>query len=129
LFRIYFFVVTPASSSWKNVTDLIAAAKAKRGELTYGSWFIGSPGHLGAALPQVKDGKLVALAVTSPERFPPMPNVMTQREGGVDSQYVMRFGFFAPRGTPEPGAAHQGAVTGDRPGRAAITSAASPRSR
>jgi tripartite-type tricarboxylate transporter receptor subunit TctC len=31
-----------------------------------------------------------------------MPNVMTQREGGVDSQYVTRFGFFAPRGTPEP---------------------------
>jgi tripartite-type tricarboxylate transporter receptor subunit TctC len=50
LFRTYFFVVTPASSSWKNVADLIAAAKAKRGELTYGSWFIGSPGHLGAAL-------------------------------------------------------------------------------
>jgi tripartite-type tricarboxylate transporter receptor subunit TctC len=50
LFRTYFFVVTPAESSWKNVADLIAAAKAKRGELTYGSWFIGSPGHLGAAL-------------------------------------------------------------------------------
>jgi tripartite-type tricarboxylate transporter receptor subunit TctC len=50
LFRTYFFVVTPADSSWKSVTDLVAAAKAKRGELTYGSWFIGSPGHLGAAL-------------------------------------------------------------------------------
>lgn len=50
LFRTYFFVVAPADSSWKNVADLLAAAKAKRGELTYGSWFIGSPGHLGAAL-------------------------------------------------------------------------------
>src|SRR5262245_52677782 len=50
LFRTYFFVVTPANSSWKTMADLIAAAKAKRGELTYGSWFIGSPGHLGAAL-------------------------------------------------------------------------------
>jgi len=50
LFRTYFFVVTPTSSSWKNMADLIGAAKAKRGELTYGSWFIGSPGHLGAAL-------------------------------------------------------------------------------
>ena len=29
--------------------DLIDAAKKKPGELTYGSWFIGSPGHLGAA--------------------------------------------------------------------------------
>lgn len=50
LFRTYFFVVTPADSSWKSMADLLAAAKAKRGELTYGSWFIGSPGHLGAAL-------------------------------------------------------------------------------
>ena len=50
LFRTYFFVVTPAESSWKSMADLLAAAKAKRGELTYGSWFIGSPGHLGAAL-------------------------------------------------------------------------------
>jgi tripartite-type tricarboxylate transporter receptor subunit TctC len=50
LFRTYFFVVTPADSSWKNMADLVSAAKAKRGELTYGSWFIGSPGHLGAAL-------------------------------------------------------------------------------
>jgi tripartite-type tricarboxylate transporter receptor subunit TctC len=50
LFRTYFFVVTPADSSWKSVADLVSSAKAKRGELTYGSWFIGSPGHLGAAL-------------------------------------------------------------------------------
>ena len=50
LFRTYFFVVTPADSSWKSMADLVSAAKAKRGELTYGSWFIGSPGHLGAAL-------------------------------------------------------------------------------
>jgi len=50
LFRTYFFVVTPADSSWKSMADLVSAAKAKRGELTYGSWYIGSPGHLGAAL-------------------------------------------------------------------------------
>ncbi len=50
LFRTYFFVVTPVDTQWKNVGDLIAAAKAKKGELTYGSWFIGSPGHLGAEL-------------------------------------------------------------------------------
>jgi tripartite-type tricarboxylate transporter receptor subunit TctC len=50
LFRTYFFVVTPADSSWKTMADLVSSAKAKRGELTYGSWFIGSPGHLGAAL-------------------------------------------------------------------------------
>jgi len=50
LFRTYFFEVVAASSTWNNMNDLIAAAKAKPGELTYGSWFIGSPGHVGAAL-------------------------------------------------------------------------------
>ena len=49
LFRTYFFVVIPASSTWKGMPDLIDAAKKRPGELTYGSWFIGSPGHLGAA--------------------------------------------------------------------------------
>ena len=49
-FRTYFFVVVPADSKWKDMKDLIAAAKAKKGEVTYGSWFIGSPGHVGAAM-------------------------------------------------------------------------------
>jgi tripartite-type tricarboxylate transporter receptor subunit TctC len=56
LFRTYFFVVVPANSSFKNMTDLIEAAKAKRGELTYGSWFIGSPGHVGAAMLEAATG-------------------------------------------------------------------------
>ena len=49
LFRTYFFVAVPANSSWKNVTDLVNAAKEKPGAITYGSWFVGSPGHLGGA--------------------------------------------------------------------------------
>ena len=56
LFRNYFFVVVPADSNWKRVADLIAAARARRGELVYGSWFIGSPGHLGAALLEAATG-------------------------------------------------------------------------
>ena len=52
LLRTNFFVVVPANSPWKNVGDLLAAAKAKPGALTYGSWFIGSPGHLGAVVMQ-----------------------------------------------------------------------------
>ena len=47
LFRNYFFVTVPAGSQWKNMGDLVAAAKAKPTQVTYGSWFIGSPGHLG----------------------------------------------------------------------------------
>ena len=50
LFRTYFFVVVPSGSPWRNVGDLVAAAKAKPGEVNYGSWFVGSPGHLGAAM-------------------------------------------------------------------------------
>ena len=49
-FRVNFFFVAPTNSPWKDVKDLIAAAKAKPGELTYGSWFVGSPGHIGAAM-------------------------------------------------------------------------------
>jgi tripartite-type tricarboxylate transporter receptor subunit TctC len=49
-FKTYFFISSSANSPWKNVADLVAAAKAKPGELTYGSWFVGSPGHVGAVL-------------------------------------------------------------------------------
>lgn len=47
LFRTNFFIAVPTDSKWKTVTDLVAAAKAKPGTLTFGSWGVGSPGHLG----------------------------------------------------------------------------------
>ncbi len=56
LFRAYFFVVVPSDSPWKNVADLVAAAKAKPGDVTYGSWAVGSPGHLGAAMLEAATG-------------------------------------------------------------------------
>ena len=56
LFRNYFFVVVPAGTAWKSMADLVAAAKRKPGDVTYGSWFIGSPGHLGAALLEAGTG-------------------------------------------------------------------------
>ncbi len=46
-FRTPFLVVVPADAPWKNLPELIAAARAKPGGLNYGSWGIGSPGHLG----------------------------------------------------------------------------------
>ncbi len=49
-FRTYFFVVTGTNSPLKSVNEIIAAAKAKPGELTYGSWGVGSPAHIGAAM-------------------------------------------------------------------------------
>ncbi|MBH2009577.1 MAG: tripartite tricarboxylate transporter substrate binding protein [Xanthomonadaceae bacterium] len=50
IFRNYFFVNVPAGSPYKNMADLIAAAKAKPDHVNYGSWFVGSPGHIGAAM-------------------------------------------------------------------------------
>ncbi|WP_027474548.1 Bug family tripartite tricarboxylate transporter substrate binding protein [Curvibacter gracilis] len=48
LFRTPFMVAVSAQSPWKNMSDLLAAAKAKPGAVSYGSWGVGSPGHLGA---------------------------------------------------------------------------------
>lgn len=48
LFNTPFFVAVPTESKWQNVSDLIKAAKAQPGKITYGSWGVGSPGHLGA---------------------------------------------------------------------------------
>ena len=46
-FRTPFLVVVPTDSPWKSMGDLIAAARKQPGSLTYGSWGVGSPGHLG----------------------------------------------------------------------------------
>jgi tripartite-type tricarboxylate transporter receptor subunit TctC len=54
--RSYFFITVPANSPWKNVGDLIAAAKAKPGEVTYGSWQVGSVAHLGGAALEAATG-------------------------------------------------------------------------
>jgi tripartite-type tricarboxylate transporter receptor subunit TctC len=47
LFRTPFMVAVATDSKWKNMADLIAAAKAQPGKVSYGSWGVGSPGHLG----------------------------------------------------------------------------------
>ena len=47
LFRTPFMVAVATDSKWKNMADLVAAAKASPGKVTYGSWGVGSPGHLG----------------------------------------------------------------------------------
>jgi tripartite-type tricarboxylate transporter receptor subunit TctC len=57
----------------------------------------------GIALPQVQAGKLKLLAVGSPKRFPPYPDVPTLAEAGLagfDADTL--FGFYAPAATPQP---------------------------
>lgn len=56
LFRTYFFIAVAANSPYKTVGDILADAKAHPGELNYGSWSVGNPVHLGAALLEAMSG-------------------------------------------------------------------------
>lgn len=56
IFRTPFFVVVSASSSLHSVSDLVGAAKAKPGAMSYGTPFVGSPSHLGSALLEFQTG-------------------------------------------------------------------------
>src|SRR4030095_13495384 len=109
-------VVAP-SKGWKSTADLVAAARAKPGDLTFASAGIGAASHIAAerlrlatkidvrhipfrgpleafselisgriyfyflpiapALPNIQNGRLVALAVSTPERATLLPSVPT----------------------------------------------------
>ena len=47
LFRTPFLVAVATDSPWKNMKDMLAAAKAEPSKVSFGSWGVGSPGHLG----------------------------------------------------------------------------------
>lgn len=49
MFRGYMFMAVPADTKFKNVADLVADAKARKGDFTYGSSGVGSPMHVVAA--------------------------------------------------------------------------------
>lgn len=137
-------VVVPATLPIHTPAELIAYARAKKGELSFSSSGIGNPQHLagelmnhmagtevlhvpyrgsapavtdvasgrvtmsfsslGAALPLIQSGKLRAVAVTSRERMPQLPDVASLREApGLESYELINwFGVFAPGGTPAP---------------------------
>jgi tripartite-type tricarboxylate transporter receptor subunit TctC len=126
------------------VGELIAAAKAKPGELKFGSSGIGTGTHLGVekfnlaagikavhvptrpadsiadtianaiagrttysmapislALPQIRDGKLIALGVSTVRRSALLPEVPTLAEAGVAGfDFPIWYGVWAPAGTP-----------------------------
>lgn len=127
----------------RSLQDLVARAKAKPGELTFGSSGNGSSLHLtgellkGASgidlihvpyrgsgpmlidaiagrldlaidnLPSsighINGGRLRAIAVTSPQRSPSLPDVPTVREAGLPGvETVAWFGVQAPARTPRP---------------------------
>lgn len=127
----------------KSISDLIAMAKEKPGQIAYASSGYGSMNHLAmemfkfqaqvdlrhvpyrgsplaavdvisgqvpvfadyvlTGLPNVKDGKLRGLAVTSSTRFAALPELPTIAEAGLpDYEVSLWFAFFAPAGTPQP---------------------------
>ena len=56
---------------------------------------------ISAALPNVREGKLVALAVSTAKRSSVLPNVPTVAEAGLPGfDYNLWVGLFAPAGTP-----------------------------
>lgn len=56
---------------------------------------------ISTALPFIKDGKLIALATTSPQRDVELPDVPTLEEAGVKRvDLTIWSGFVAPKGTP-----------------------------
>jgi tripartite-type tricarboxylate transporter receptor subunit TctC len=136
----YIIVLHPSVPA-RNVKELIALAKAKPGQLNYGSGGNGNSTHLNveyfkslagvdfthvaykgsgpavtdllggqihlmfanmvAVLPQVKSGKLRALATTGPARSIATPDIPTVIEAGVPGYVVTSwFGLLAPSRTP-----------------------------
>jgi tripartite-type tricarboxylate transporter receptor subunit TctC len=60
-------------------------------------------GSYSSLLPVLQAGKVRAIAVTSPERLPALPQAPTMREAGFDGIALDAwFGLVAPAGTPEP---------------------------
>ena len=125
----------------RNVKELIALAKARPGQLNFGSGGRGTPAHVAGeifktatainivhvpykggilavtdlvggqiamvfsdmvpAVPQIKAGKLRALAVTSEQRSPALPDVPTMLEAGVAEPVPQTWwAVLTPKGTP-----------------------------
>jgi len=135
-------LVTNTALPARNVRELIALAKARPGELTYGSAGNGAAGHLAGALfcqmaaidmqhipykgtapmvtdliggqvslsfastlsvvPQVKAGKLKALAWAGAQRSAVLPDLPTVAESGVPGYHAeLWYGILAPAKTPK----------------------------
>lgn len=80
----------PYRGSAPQVTDLIG------GTVQFGF------SQLATSLPHIRDGRLIALAVTGAERIEQLPNVPTLAEQGLgDLTTSAWFGLLAPKGTPK----------------------------
>jgi tripartite-type tricarboxylate transporter receptor subunit TctC len=134
-------LITPPSKGYKTVADLVAAAKAKPGELNFASAGVGAASHIAGekfrlaaglnvqhvpyrgpneaftdvlggridyyflpiapAIPMIAQGKVVALAVSTPKRVALLPDVPSVVEVGYpDATYLFWGGVSAPAKTP-----------------------------
>ncbi len=101
-----------------SVAELLRLAQEKPGELNYGSPGSGTPPHLAmdlvagrltytfdnlsVQLPQVRAGKIKALAVTGARRLASLPDVPTLAESGLAGyDYLAWMGISAPAKTPK----------------------------
>jgi tripartite-type tricarboxylate transporter receptor subunit TctC len=139
--RVPNVLVVAAASPIKSFKELLAAARAKPGQITYSSGGNGSAAHITseylklkaaifmlhipyrgtapsvtdvlagtvdctftgspAVLPHVKSGRLRALAVSSAQRLPVLPEVPTVAESGYPGFDADQwYGVVAPAGTP-----------------------------
>jgi len=134
-------VINPSFPA-RSVKEVLAAARAKPGQLNYGSGGLGAPSHLSGALfgalgqvqithipykgsgpamidllggqlhlsfpdlstalPHLKSGKLMALAVTTPQRSTFLPEIPTVEESGLPGYEASSwFAVMGPAGIPE----------------------------
>ena len=139
---LFNILVLPPERPWRTVADLVAAAKAAPGRLSFGTSGIAGGPHLAgllfdrtagiettavhyrggglvvtdllggrvdfsfataaSVLPQVREGKLRALAIPHLERSRLMPDIPTVAESGVPGFDVPSwYAVLAPRGTPD----------------------------
>ena len=56
IYRTDFLIAVSTASPYKTVGELIAAAKASPGRISYATPFVGSPSHLGSALLEMRTG-------------------------------------------------------------------------
>jgi tripartite-type tricarboxylate transporter receptor subunit TctC len=139
-----YVLVAGKLSGITTVSELVAAAKAKPGQLRFGSSGLGTGTHLGVekfnlevgikalhvparqgdaiadtiantvagrtdyllapieiALPQIRDGKFIALGVSTARRSVLLPEVPTIAEAGVAGfDFPIWYGIWVPAGTP-----------------------------
>lgn len=141
LVSVPFILVANPKTGWTSVKQLLDAARARPGKITYASIGNGTPHYLAmeltraiagvdlvhvpykgvapaladllggqvdvmytgmsTGLPQVRNGRLTALAVSGPKRSPIAPDIPTVAESGLPNfAFMTWYGVVAPAATP-----------------------------